>query len=280
MSPDTLEVRSHRFPHDRSFEEQWKYWKFTAAMMWGGISPWLPRIPRKSSLVSSLAGIGALACIPQSPQVQEMPTPTILIVTATPTETPPTPVTTLEPTATPRPKVPTATPELPRFLRETPIYGVYTGEIMTEPGSGGEGVVGEILFSRLPDNRVLSSFARFKKCPDGGAITPVFLIRPNLIRGAGFQYDSPQAGLVALLQSLEHIGGELKIKDVDRRGTVCEGNPKLIIRAPLFRERGKEVVLNMLAAMLRKADQRMTLESVTGIVERLYGGPLLDEPAK
>lgn len=245
-------------------------------------------ISRRRLLLAALT-LWASACAKKAEQAA-------IIVTATPTALPPeqptstptsepaiatsTPEPKQEPTTIPRPVEPTPRLELPRFLKETPVYGVYIGEIMTEPGSGGEGVVGESLFSHLPDDRVLVSYGRFKPCPDGSPITPLFLISPNFIRGAGFQHESARTSLVAFLQGQIVIGGELTIKDLDRRGTLCKGNPKLVIGARLLPEQGKDVLLNKLTAMLQKADPRMTLAGVTNIVTTLYGRPLPDIPAQ
>ena len=95
------------------------------------------RLLSKSRTLRWLAGVviaplPAIGCAPQTPQEIQPPKEIMVVVTATPTVTPEitsTPIPRIEPTNTPEP---TSTPELPRFLRETPVYGVISTFIISD----------------------------------------------------------------------------------------------------------------------------------------------------
>lgn len=275
MSPDRVEVRSQRLAH----------WKFTAAMMWGGINPWLPRIPRKSSLLGSLAGIGAAACMPQAPRVQEMPTPIIQVVTATPTETPPTVVPTLEPPPTPTQEPPPTATSTPVRREPTPappivesarpfgqgrIYRSTLFEVKNQPE-------GDIAVSPVSSDQIFAFAVREASCADGSKkqIVTTFLIEPGSIVPDRHFSQTNQLGDLISAGAVPNgqLAGEVIFRDTPPTPNTpaCKGK-KLFFQAVLDQLKGRSglgKIIGELYQRVRKGDNPP--DAYIGLAEQYCG---------
>ncbi len=225
--------------------------------------------------VSSLA----LACTPQVPtqkviyqEVTATPTPVEQLVSAPPTSTPEP----IEPTKTPEP---TPARELPRILRETPVYGVYVGNLYAKIESGN--VVGGILMSHLPNDSFLVAYTIKEPCPDGSRRAPTFIVPRAKIAGAGFSVDDMDTQMIPTIMSPEAIGGSLSAKELRVQGVVCSAVNGLSISTRLTNDTpSKDSLIKLYIALHGKYGTDLTREDALRHMEWPYRGPLPEIPAK
>lgn len=247
------------------------------------IGPEVNRVSRRSFLGVGLILFGA-ACAKQPEQV-------IRVVTTTPTTPPEGPevvsATAIpEPTNTPKPVEPTNTPEptptlqLPRILRETPVYGSYVGDLFRIEG-GRRNVLGGILLSHLPNDSFLVAYTIKEPCPNGFRRAPTFIVPRIRIGGAGFSVDDMDTQMTPTIMSPEAIGGSLRAKEVRVQGVVCSAVDELSIDTRLTGDTpNKDSLVKAYIALHKKYGTDLTREDALRHMEWPYRGPLPEIPAK
>lgn len=222
------------------------------------------------------AGVALLiACSPQPPQEQtqkpqepQLPKDAIVLqVTNTPEPK-------REPTATPT-KEPTPTPEPPKFLEFIPFHAVYLGNLMEQRDK--EVKAGEILITRLHDERIFVKTTRFRTAPCAeGALRIVnlpmaedptqFRKRPGVTAKAIREEDKfivQQGGSKLVFNEnradLRSIEGELQFLIPASGQKLC---PDGTFKAQ-FQVAGTQPLIETIAAMNKKADREPGIEYAT-----------------
>lgn len=262
--------------------------------------PELPRYSRRKALAligGFAGGVSILGCglrgEPQPP-VPTPKTPTQPVgpdQVAEPPIQPPEPTNTpkpQEPTATPKPSEPTKTPEptrapeLPRILREAPVYGAYTGDLFVIEG-GRKVKKGGILLSHLPNDSFLVAYTILEPGSSGQRRGPALVVPRNNIAGAGFMIDNITTMTTPSLMSPEAIGGSLTAKELkDASGIIIfPAMNGLSIDTRL--EPGvpsKNNLINAYTKLHQEIGVSLTKEQAQEQIERVYRGPLPEIPAK
>lgn len=198
-------------------------------------------------------------------QVTNTPTPAQELPTATPEPAPATATTKLEPT----PML-----ELLKFLEFVPIHAVYLGELMEQRDK--EVKAGEILVTRLHDERIFVKTTRFRTAPCAeGALRIVnlsmaedptqFKKRPGVTAKATREESRfvIQQGASKLIfntgRDTRNIEGELQFLIPASGQKLC---PDSIFKAQ-FQVAGTQPLIETIAAMNKKADREPGIEYAT-----------------